>query len=171
MYTARAYLQRILQEASVEKLRLQQEVSQCQNDLYWERVAHSQTRFEMHQSAAEHTQEIIMFRASLAKARQDYENLKESHDQSTNELCWTRRKMFLVDEMVDNLLKDRPGDRSLQITDIILDLESRMVARYQNVLEEKDGCIIGLTATLRKFEEEAGKIDGDSDIESESYAV
>lgn len=69
------------------------------------------------------------------------------------ELDRTQRKFHLVDAMVDTMLLEEDSqlemtDRSRQITDVILDLENQMEARYRSLLGEKDSEILKLRRIL-----------------------
>jgi hypothetical protein len=74
------------------------------------------------------------------------------------ELDRTQRKFHLVDSLVDSMLlqedsQHKMSDRSRQITDVILDLENQMEAKYRIILQEKDEDIIKLSRMLKEQSE------------------
>lgn len=109
-------------------------------------------------AAQRHQQELISCRTALAAAQRNLEVKEQQLKEMDLELDRTQRKFHLVDTLVDTMLLEEDSqlemsDRSRQITDVILDLENQMEARYRSLLAEKDSEIL----TLRHILEPEGE--------------
>ncbi|KAL4744492.1 hypothetical protein BDW72DRAFT_88005 [Aspergillus terricola var. indicus] len=154
---SKTYLQLVLRNTCNENQKLRDDLAACTRQLYWERQQHSNTYSQMQQAAANHMQEVCQLHTSLAQAQQELETSKEAYDRLVSELVWARGKLYLIDELVDVMRLEEEGqknidDRSMQITDMILGLETTMENRYRRMLQGKDNEITRLAEELRKYE-------------------
>ena len=112
------------------------------------------------ETLAQREQLLLLERAAHLAAKEALEDEKMQSRKTEAELDLTQRKLQLVDSLVDTMLLEEDSqlelpDRSRQVTDIILDLESQLEARYQSVLEEKESRIKELENMVVKLCAEA----------------
>ncbi|KAH8424206.1 uncharacterized protein LDX57_001963 [Aspergillus melleus] len=101
-----------------------------------------------------HQQELTACSAALAAAQRTLVVKDLQLKEIALELDRTQRRFHLVDTLVDTMLLEEDSqlemtDRSRQITDVILDLEIQMEARYRSLLAKKDSEILELRHILK----------------------
>ncbi|KAL4984455.1 hypothetical protein BDW68DRAFT_180646 [Aspergillus falconensis] len=173
---SKTYLQLILRNTRKENQQLRHDAAAYNQQLCWERLQHSNTYSQMQQAAVNHLQEVCQLQSSLAQAQQELEISKEAYGRIVAELEWARGKLYLIDELVDTMRLEEEGqknidDRSMQITDLILSLETSMEARYCRMLQEKDNEIARLAEELRKYEAGADQVDESHGFDLDTNAV
>ncbi|KAL4899391.1 hypothetical protein BDW74DRAFT_183786 [Aspergillus multicolor] len=173
---SKTYLQLILRNTRSENQQLRQNVAASNQQLYWERLQHSNTYSQMQQAAVNHMQEVCELRSSLAQTQHELEVSKEAHDRMIAELQWARSKLYLIDELVDTMRLEEEGqksinDRSMQITDMVLSLETKMENRYRQMLQGKDNEIAQLTREIRQLETSTNREREDYGFDLDTHAV
>ena len=133
--------------------------------LQYEQIAHAQTKQaleiqkKLRRDAAIlsdcQRQQLLTCQASHISAQQALELEKKRLEDMAAELDRTQRKLHFVDSLMDTMLLQEDSqldmsDRSRQVTDLILDLERQMEAKYQALLQEKDNQLSDLYRLLPK---------------------
>ncbi|KAL4734132.1 hypothetical protein BDV11DRAFT_175052 [Aspergillus similis] len=154
---SKTYLQLVLRNTCNENQKLRDDLAACTRQLYWEQQQHSNMYLQIQQAAANHMQEVCQLHTLLAQAQQKLETSKEAYDRLVSELVWARGKLYLIDELVDVMRLEEEGQKninnySMQITDMILGLETTMENRYCRMLQGKDNEITWLAKELCKYE-------------------
>jgi hypothetical protein len=95
--------------------------------------------------------QLMIEQAARQAAEDSLQLARDECRQLTDELEHTQRKFQLVDSLVDMALLEEDSefqvdDRSRQISEVILDLESKMELKYQTQLKTKDEKIRELEA-------------------------
>ncbi|KAL1885226.1 hypothetical protein Plec18167_001883 [Paecilomyces lecythidis] len=146
-----------LQKETEHQKHIIQELSAANNTfrqhLWWQEIAHARIkqaleiekklRIEATDTAARQHQELIASQEAHYEAEQYISMQEKQSAELAAELDCTQRKFHLVDSLVDSMLLQEDSqhtmsDRSRQITDVILDLESQMESKYRAILQEKD---------------------------------
>ncbi|PYH75996.1 hypothetical protein BO82DRAFT_348034 [Aspergillus uvarum CBS 121591] len=135
-------LQDLTAANNFHKQRLEEE---CSDHAYTKHCLDLERRDKQRLVASIALQQESMLR--LKAAHEEIERMldiekRQCHD-LTLELDRTQRKFHLIDSIVDTMLLEEDsmlvkGDRSRQITDVILDLEDQMEAKYRKIIEEQD---------------------------------
>lgn len=101
--------------------------------------------------------ELAMCKSALDTTQRSLQIQREQLEEANAELDRTQRKFHLVDALVDTMLLQEDSqlemtDRSRQVTDMILDLENQMEAKYRDLLRTKDMELVELrhVITTRK---------------------
>lgn len=140
--------------------------------LQHEKIEHAQTkqaleierklRYEATTLIDRQHQELLACQISHAATKRALEVERWRLDETAAELDRTQRTFHFVDSLVDTMLLQEDSqldmsDRSRQVTDLILDLDMRVEAKYQSLLQEKDNRLTELRRLLprsRSSEEE-----------------
>jgi hypothetical protein len=138
----------------------------CRQELNRSCTAHIQTQHLLEREKRQHSEtatilarqqcQLMAEQEARITAQQTLELERRRCQQIAIELDRTQRKFHLVDSLVDTMLLEEDSqlelsDRSRQITDVILDLEKRFEANYQDELERKDKCIEELENKLARY--------------------
>ncbi|EEH20212.1 hypothetical protein PABG_02471 [Paracoccidioides brasiliensis Pb03] len=108
-------------------------------------------RVEMAQANMQLQHELLQTHAARVVAERAFAWEKDLHRDTAIELDRTRRKIELVDKLLDTLLLNTSSQFELhtrRVTDVALDLESQTEGRYRVLLEEKDERITKLERAL-----------------------
>ncbi|KAL2802961.1 hypothetical protein BJX63DRAFT_437382 [Aspergillus granulosus] len=182
---SRRYLQQILRNTMATNKSLERELRD-EKDRHNQAIImlnHTRTMYEKAAiSANQYYTELLQTRAGLADTQYQLGLAQEVRDSLFKDLGDTRRKLYLVDEMLDIRQMKEEGrtsldDRGMQITDVILALEQKMEARYREELQQKDNMISRLTQASgsnqaeQGFESEELYEEEVADDESDKYAV
>ncbi|KAF7594879.1 hypothetical protein BBP40_007913 [Aspergillus hancockii] len=134
-----------------------------ESQLQWEMIAHSQTRkaLEVEKQLRQEAMatliskhhDLLTYQTAQLEAQQALQVERKRLEDMAIELERTQRKFHLVDSLVDSMLLQEDSqldfsDRSRQVTDVILDLESEMEDKYRYMLQDKDGKIRELECQL-----------------------
>ncbi|KAH2066968.1 hypothetical protein KXW21_005077 [Aspergillus fumigatus] len=109
------------------------------------------------------SQQLLDCQEAKSATERDLHLERERLEDTAAELDRTQRKFQLVDSLVDAMLLEEDSylelpDRARQITDVILDLEKQLEAKYRAMLDEKDELIAKLNQHVSKADlREAGR--------------
>lgn len=142
-------------------------ISSHSQELQRERIAHAQTsqalQIERNLRAKDlmtidrQSQQLLDCQEAKSATERDLHLERERLEDTAAELDRTQRKFQLVDSLVDAMLLEEDSylelpDRARQITDVILDLEKQLEAKYRAMLDEKDELIAKLNQHVSKGE-------------------
>jgi hypothetical protein len=147
--------------------------------LQWERIAHAQTsqalQIEKNLRAGDLmtidrlSQQLLDCQEAKSATEGELRLERERLEDTAAELDRTQRKFQLVDSLVDAMLLEEDSylelpDRARQITDVILDLEEQLEAKYRAMLDKKDELIEKLNQHISRADpREAGTRRGQSE--------
>ncbi|KAE8148504.1 hypothetical protein BDV25DRAFT_141738 [Aspergillus avenaceus] len=181
------YLQHIVRQSAITKEQnmysMTNYIQSHESKLQSERNAHVQTikalelekrlRLEAITTLTRNHYELLAYRAAQSAFQLALDIERKRGENMALELERTQKKFFLVDTLVDYMLLEEDSqldlsDRSRQITDVILDLENKMEARYRSMLQERDETIFQLRRALGNCEDQQENSSrGHHDSESE----
>ncbi|UDD65001.1 hypothetical protein AFCA_012196 [Aspergillus flavus] len=156
-------LSEYIESQATEINRVSREKRLCESELRWERIAHAQTkqaletekkvRLEAMATLTRNHYDLLTYREAQSALQHTLDVERKRLEDMALQLEWTQKKFFLVDNLVDFMLLQEDSqldisDRSRQVTDVILDLENKMEARYRAMLREKEVRIAQLESVL-----------------------